>query len=92
MDNTEMLSVILSEIRTINARLSNLEEGQKALEEGQKALEEGQKALEEGQAAIRRDISRLDQKIDTLSSNVGDVMLKLTENVDKEIIKLKIVK
>ena len=48
--------------------------------------------LESGQAAIRKDIARLDNRIDTLSSDIGNAMIRLTENVDKEIIKLKIVK
>ena len=49
-------------------------------------------SLESGQAAIRKDIARLDNRIDMLSSDIGNAMIRLTENVDKEIIKLKIVK
>ena len=47
--------------------------------------------LEVGQTEIRQDIKRLDAKIDTLSADVGQAMVNLTDNVDKEI-RLKIIR
>ena len=49
-------------------------------------------ALKVGQTEIRKDIANLDAKIDTLSGDVGSAMIRLTENIDKEVIKLKILK
>ena len=77
MEN-ELMQAIMNQLSAINSRLDKMDA----------RLDR----LEVGQTEIRKDIARLDTKIDTLSGDVGSAMAQLTENVDKEIIKLKIVK
>ncbi|MEF9972759.1 MAG: hydrolase, partial [Clostridia bacterium] len=59
MENNEVLHAILSELKTLNGKVNNLEVGQQVtndrlinLEAGQRSLEAGQKSLEAGQKSL----------------------------------------
>ena len=86
------LSAINSRLDKMDARLDRMDERFDRMDERFDRMETRLDRLEVGQTEIRKDIARLDTKIDTLSGDVGSAMAQLTENVDKEIIKLKIVK
>lgn len=77
MDNHEFQQAVLAQLQMLNTRLDHVDA----------RLDR----LEVGQTEIRQDIKRLDAKIDTLSADVGQAMVNLTDNVDKEI-RLKIIR
>ena len=55
-------------------------------------LKDDMKVLKEDVIILKSDVKHLDEKIDSLSEGVGEAMTRITENTDKEIIKLKILK
>ena len=99
MDNSEFQQAVITQLQMLNTRfdkvdirLDSLDARLDKVESRLDKVDARLDNLESGQAAIRKDIARLDNRIDTLSSDIGNAMIRLTENVDKEIIKLKIVK
>ena len=86
------LDKVESKLDKVESRLDKVESRLDKVESRLDKVDARLDNLESGQAAIRKDIARLDNRIDTLSSDIGNAMIRLTENVDKEIIKLKIVK
>lgn len=99
MNENELLQAILNKLETIDtrldgvdARLDKVDARLDRMDARLDGMDTRLDRLEVGQTEIRRDIARLDQKIDTLSGDVGAAMVQLTENVDKEVIKLKILK
>ena len=91
MEN-ELMQAIMNQLSAINSRLDKMDARLDRMDERFDRMDARLDRLEVGQTEIRKDSARLDTKIDTLSGDVGSAMAQLTENVDKEIIKLKIVK
>ena len=60
--NDELSKQILSELKSINGRLDNLEQGQAKLEQGQIRLEEGQTKLEQRQTKLEEGQAKLEQR------------------------------
>lgn len=98
MDNHEFQQAVLAQLQMLNTRLDRVDARLDAMDTRFDAMDarlDGMDArldrLEAGQTEIRQDIKRLDTKIDTLSADVGQAMVNLTDNVDKEI-HLKIIR
>ncbi len=82
MNENEMLQAILSEIKGMSSEIKGINSEIKGINLRLDSLEDGQKA-------IRRDVARVDQKIDRLSTDVGDTLVYITENVGTELDLLK---
>ena len=61
MTNEEFQKIVLEELRKLNGKVDNLEQGQTRLEQSQIKLEQGQTKLEQSQAKLEQGQAKLEQ-------------------------------
>lgn len=75
MEDSNMLHLIMSELKEMRADVKEMRADVEALQAGQKN--------------IRRDLARVERKIDRMSNDVGDTLAIVTEATDQELTALR---
>lgn len=88
MTNEEFQKIVLEELRKLNGKVDNLEQGQAKLEQsqtkleqGQEKLKQGQNNLEQGQEDIRKDIKSIIEQ----TADLTEFREEINAKVDKVI-------
>lgn len=98
MSNEEFQKIVLEELRKLNEKVGNLEQGQVKLEQGQVKLEQGQekirkdlKAVIEQTADLTEFRGEINTKIDKIIEELNTIEIVTSKNWN-DIAKLKSIK
>ncbi|MCF6466218.1 plasmid stabilization protein [Clostridium sp. Cult2] len=98
MTNEEFQKIVLGELRKLNEKVGNLEQGQMKLEQGQVKLEQGQeeirkdlKAVIEQTADLTEFREEINTKVDKIIEELNTIEIVTSKNWN-DIAKLKSIK